>query len=233
MAIVVIAFPGSNCDRDAVYAVELGGGEAHWQWHSAGQLPRDCQGIVLPGGFSYGDYLRSGALAAHSPVMAEVRAFAEHGGAVLGICNGFQILCEAGLLPGALTLNASRQFRCEWEWVTVASPPASIALAPGQVLRLPIAHREGAYQPPSGRDSVAQLMAAGQVFLQYCDRDGVVHERANPNGAVANIAGISNRGGNVVGMMPHPERAMDRLLGGADGRALWEAWAGMAGRVPV
>lgn len=233
MTIAVIAFPGSNCDRDAVYAVELAGGTAHWQWHSTARLPRDCHGIVLPGGFSYGDYLRSGALAAHSPVMAEVRAFAEHGGPVLGICNGFQILCEAGFLPGALTINASRQFRCEWEWVRVASPPASIALQPGQLLRLPIAHREGAYQPPLGSDGLADLMRRGQVFLQYCDGDGEVHERANPNGAVANIAGISNRAGNIVGMMPHPERAMDRLLGGADGRQLLEAWAGMASGVRV
>jgi phosphoribosylformylglycinamidine synthase I len=226
VTVAVIAFPGSNCDRDVVYALQSLGVEARWMWHTEVDL-EGVGGVVLPGGFSYGDYLRSGALAAHSPAMPAVRRFARDGGPVLGICNGFQILCEAGLLPGALGLNVSRRFQCSVEHVRVAAAPASLRLEPGEVLTLPIAHREGRYYAPP--DVLAELWRHGQVVLQYADAGGQVDPAANPNGSVDNIAGVANRAGNVVGLMPHPERAMAEWFGSADGRRFFARWAGAGG----
>jgi phosphoribosylformylglycinamidine synthase I len=221
--VAVVAFPGSNCDRDVVFALGTIGVAAEWMWHTELDLT-NVDGVVLPGGFSYGDYLRSGALAAHSPAMPAIRRFAAAGGPVLGICNGFQILCEAGLLPGALGLNVSRRFVCAVQHVRVASPPLSLRLAPGDVLTLPIAHREGRYYAPPS--VLAEMWRRGQVVLQYCNADGEVDPAYNPNGSLDNIAGIANAAGNVVGLMPHPERAMAEWFGSADGRRFLLHWAG-------
>jgi phosphoribosylformylglycinamidine synthase I len=219
--VAVVTFPGSNCDRDALEALKLLGVDAELVRHTAESLA-GFGAAVLPGGFSYGDYLRAGALAAHTPVMGAVRRLAAAGGAVLGICNGFQILCEAGLLPGALHLNVSREFYCGWVEVAVESAPPGLPLRAGERFRLPIAHREGAYRIP-GREREA-LFRHGQVLLQYTGPDGRPDPAFAPNGADANIAAVTNRAGNVIGMMPHPERAMEALLGGTDGRRFLQAW---------
>ena len=221
MIVGVISFPGSNCDVDTLNALEELGVDARLIWYR--DTRRDeVDRVILPGGFSYGDYLRSGALAAHAPVMDVLASRVEAEALpVLGICNGFQILCERGLLPGALRPNPSGEFRCTWETVKVVSPAADfLGLRTGDRFRMPIAHHEGAYTLPVGQ--LQELFEQGQVFLQYSDPDGAVHALTNPNGSVANIAGVSR--GSVVGLMPHPERAMAAYLGSGDGRRFLASW---------
>ncbi|HAI21687.1 MAG TPA: phosphoribosylformylglycinamidine synthase I [Clostridiales bacterium UBA8153] len=216
----VVVFPGSNCDADAYFALQDDlGQKVEYIWHGDTDLGK-VDAVILPGGFSYGDYLRTGALARFAPVMGAVAQFAARGGPVLGICNGFQILLEAGLLPGAMLRNACLQFRCEWVHVRVESTATAFSRRchRGQVLRLPIAHGEGNYY--AGPEARRELEENGRVVLRYCDPDGRESAAANPNGSLAHIAGISNARGNVVGMMPHPERCCSRLLGGTDGRSI-------------
>jgi len=186
-------------------------------WHQDPELSPETRAVVLPGGFSYGDYLRCGAMAQYSPVMAAVRRFADAGGPVLGVCNGFQVLCESGLLPGALLRNQDLHFGCEFVNLRVerADPPFTSRAAAGQVLRIPIKNGEGAYF--AAPDELARLEANGQVALRYCDESGAIDEASNPNGSLANIAGITNERGNVLGMMPHPEHAIEAAIGGTDG----------------
>jgi phosphoribosylformylglycinamidine synthase I len=210
----VVVFPGSNCDHDAYHAVgDILGQEAVFLWHKARDL-QGCEVIILPGGFSYGDYLRCGALARFSPVMEEVVRFAGNGGKVLGICNGFQILTEAGLLPGALLQNASRKFVCRMVNLVVENDrtPFSRAMHRGQRLRIPVAHADGNYFIDD--EGLRRLEGEGRIVFRYLD---------NPNGARANIAGVMNEGGNVLGLMPHPERASEPLLGSEDGRLIFES----------
>jgi len=222
MNFAVLQFPASNCDQDAVHAVRLLGHSARLVWHKDAALGA-ADAVIVPGGFSYGDYLRCGAIARFSPVMQAVRQFADHGGIVLGICNGFQVLTEAGLLPGALIRNRDLQFHCEYihlKTLTTASPFAG-RIPPGQVLRVPIAHGEGCYF--ADEETLAGLQARQQILWQYCDAAGNVTDGANPNGALQNIAGICNERRNVAGLMPHPERACERILGSEDGRWIFES----------
>jgi phosphoribosylformylglycinamidine synthase I len=217
----VVQFPGSNDDRDLRFALKsVLGAPAELVWHKAAELPAATRAVLLPGGFSYGDYLRCGAMARHSPVMAAVRRFAEAGGPVLGVCNGFQVLCESGLLPGALVRNRGLHFVCEFAHVRVecADPPFLSRAHAGQVLRLPVKHGEGCYHAPPAL--LRDLEARRQVLLRYCDAAGAVVASANPNGAAGNIAGIRNERGNVMGLMPHPEHAVEAAIGGCDGRAI-------------
>lgn len=221
----VVVFPGSNCDRDCLHVLRaVTGHTAVEVWHEDRALD-GVDAVVLPGGFTYGDYLRPGAIAATAPIMASVRAFAEAGGPVLGICNGFQILTEARLLPGALLRNAGLRFRCRPAWVRVESTatPFTAALRRGEVLQMPIAHGDGRYIADPGK--IAELDAAGRVVFRYCDPDGRVIPAANPNGSAAGIAGVANAAGNVVGLMPHPERSSEALLGSSDGRRIFESVA--------
>jgi phosphoribosylformylglycinamidine synthase subunit PurQ / glutaminase len=219
----VVVFPGSNCDHDAFYAVESAlGQQASFLWHQSTDL-EGCDVILLPGGFSYGDYLRTGAIARFAPIMASVRDFAARGGLVMGICNGFQILCESGLLKGALLRNANLKFQCRPVHIRVENvdTPFTNALRPGQVLRMPIAHAEGNYY--ADEETIEQLMERRQIVFRYCRPDGTLADDANPNGSLHYIAGITNRAGNVMGMMPHPERACDTLLGSIDGRYVFQS----------
>ena len=223
MKAAVIVFPGSNCDRDVKLALSQSMGcEPLMVWHKKSDLP-PLDLIVLPGGFSYGDYLRCGAMAAHSPIMRAVKTRAESGVAVLGICNGFQVLCEAGLLPGVLMANASLKFICRDVHLRVENEgtPFTARYRKGQVIRLPIAHREGAYA--ASRETLKRLEANGQVAFRYCAADGSLNGGSNPNGSLDAIAGIFNERRNVLGLMPHPERLADPLLGGTDGRALFDS----------
>ena len=225
MKLGVITFPGSNCDYDCYKAVQEGlGAEAVFLWHKEHDL-QGVDGVFLPGGFSYGDYLRAGAIAAHSPIMREVIAFAREGGPVAGICNGFQILCESGLLPGALIRNRSLKFRARAVYLRVerAEPPFTSAYEVGQVLRIPIAHGEGCYL--AEERVLDELEAEGRVAFRYCDAQGAVTDAANPNGSARHIAGIVNAAGNVLGMMPHPERAVDAVLGSTDGLGFFRSLA--------
>jgi phosphoribosylformylglycinamidine synthase I len=221
----VIVFPGSNGDHDCLYLLnEVLGVPTDAVWHEETRLDGyDC--LILPGGFSYGDYLRCGAIARFSPVMAPLRAYAAAGGPVLGICNGFQVLTEAGLLPGALLRNQELSFTCRQIHVRVepgAQPtPFTEGIAAGTVWRLPIAHGEGRYYADPA--TLAALEAGGQVVLRYCDPDGTLSEAANPNGSSAGIAGICNAAGNVLGLMPHPERAGEAIVGNSDGLQLFRA----------
>ena len=229
MIAAVVVFPGSNCDADTLHVLSnVAGMYARYAWHADSTLD-DVDLVVLPGGFSHGDYLRTGAMAARAPVMTAVRDHAARGRPVLGICNGFQILLEAGLLPGAMLLNDSTQFRCEWTHLRVESTqtPCTSAAGNGQVLRLPIAHAEGNYVVDP--DGLAQLHDQDRVVFRYVSPDGERSADANPNGAVDDIAGICNAGRNVVGMMPHPERASEAALGGEDGRAIWDSLLAAAG----
>lgn len=213
----VVVFPGSNGDHDALMSVELGlGHEVVAVWHKDTDLG-DVDALLVPGGFSYGDYLRAGAIARFSPVMGAVAEFAHQGGPVLGICNGFQILTEAGLLPGALLRNANLSFSCRWVHTRVETDrtPFTRGLDPGTVLRLPIAHGEGRYFAETAL--LAELEANDQVVFRYTDERGVESDNSNPNGSLRHIAGICNKQGNVVGLMPHPERAFDAVIGGDDG----------------
>ena len=217
----VIQLPGSNDDRDMLFAMKsVLGCDATLVWHRSRELPADTAAVLLPGGFSYGDYLRAGAMASHSPVMAAVRRFAEAGGAVLGVCNGFQVLCESGLLPGVLVRNRGLHFVCERVRVRVerAEAPFLARARPGQVLCLPVKHGEGCYFAPP--ELLAGLEARGQVVLRYCDPGGAAVASANPNGSVGNVAGIRSERGNVMGLMPHPEHAVEPAIGGTDGLAI-------------
>jgi phosphoribosylformylglycinamidine synthase len=203
-AIAVVTFPGSNDDRDAALALERLGAEARAVWHTERELPAGTAAVVLPGGFSYGDYLRCGAIARFAPVMQAVTRFAQDGGLVLGICNGFQVLCEAGLLPGALRSNASLEFVCRDVRLRLerADTPFTARAEPGRTLTIPIKHGEGCFFADD--ELLAELERNGQVALRYAE---------NPNGSVASIAGVTNEGGNVFGLMPHPEHAVDPLVG--------------------
>ncbi|MDP8978611.1 MAG: phosphoribosylformylglycinamidine synthase subunit PurQ [Actinomycetota bacterium] len=214
MRVGVVQFPGSCDDRDVAWAVTVLGAEPVVLWHGDARLA-GVDAVVLPGGFSYGDYLRSGALARFSPVMGAVAAFARRGGPVLGVCNGFQVLCEAGLLPGALARNAGLRFVARDQPVRVEARCLWTAgIAPGTVLTLPVKHGDGRYVHPEP-DTLA---ARGQVLARYCDPAGRVGGMGNPNGSVADVAGVTNAAGNVAGLMPHPEHAVDPLLGSTDGR---------------
>ena len=206
--LAVIQFPGSNDDRDALWSLKALGADASPVWHADSELPAGTAAVVLPGGFSYGDYLRCGAIARFAPIMEAVHSFAAVGGLVLGICNGFQILCEAGLLPGVLRPNASLSFVCRDVALRVerADTPFTSRCREGQRLVIPVKHHDGAWFAPP--DLVAQLEERGQILLRYED---------NPNGAVADVAAVTNEAGNVMGLMPHPEHAVDPLLGSGDG----------------
>jgi len=217
----VIQFPGSNDDRDMRFALKsVLGAEAQLVWHKDAELPAGTRAVLCPGGFSYGDYLRCGAMAQYSPIMAAVKRFADAGGPVVGVCNGFQVLCESGLLPGALMRNQQLHFICDFVSVRVerAGTPFTSRASAGQRLRLPVKHGEGAYFATASE--LARLEERGQVFLRYCDADGAVSDAANPNGSVANIAGVMNERGNVFGLMPHPEHAVEPGIGGVDGLVL-------------
>ncbi len=223
MRVAVVTFPGSNCDYDCYRAgKEVLEAETFYVWHREHDL-RAPDLVILPGGFSYGDYLRAGAIARFSPIMREVLEFAAAGGPVLGICNGFQVLCEAGLLPGALIRNASLQFRGEDVFMKVENTTTMFtsAYAAGQVLRVPIAHGEGNFV--ADLETLARLEDEERVVFRYCDPAGQVTPDANPNGSMRNIAGIVSEGGNILGLMPHPERVVDRLLGSTDGRGVFES----------
>ncbi|MGB7297310.1 MAG: phosphoribosylformylglycinamidine synthase subunit PurQ [Candidatus Aminicenantales bacterium] len=219
----VVVFPGSNCDDDAFYVLrEVLGQETVFLWHKDHDLRKvDC--VVLPGGFSYGDYLRSGAIARFSPLMKEVGEFAERGGLVLGICNGFQVLLELGLLEGAMLRNKNLKFLCQFVHLRIDNPetPFTRLARRGQVLRIPIAHFDGNYYASAG--VLGELEERGQILLRYVNEQGEMTEAANVNGSAAAIAGLSNRRGNVMGMMPHPERASEVLLGSRDGRLIFES----------
>jgi phosphoribosylformylglycinamidine synthase I len=222
MNFAVLQFPGSNCDQDVVHVLRnVLGHSARLLWHKDKSLGGP-DAVVIPGGFSYGDYLRTGAIARFSPVMQAVQEFAANGGLVLGICNGFQILCEAGLLPGALIRNRSLQFRCEHVFLKTLTTdsPFTNQVPAGKLMRVPIAHGEGCYFADAA--TLARLKANSQVLWQYVDAQGEPTEIANPNGSVENIAGICNEARNVAGLMPHPERASESILGCADGRLLFE-----------
>jgi len=219
----IVVFPGSNCDEDAYHAArDVIGQQAEYVWHKDTDL-KGADVVILPGGFAHGDYLRTGAMARFSPIMREVKAFAERGGPVLGICNGFQILLESGLLPGAMLRNKGLKYRCEHVHVRVeeTDTPFTSAASAGRVLRIPIGHGEGNYYAPP--DMLQKLEANRQVIFRYTDAQGRVDDAANPNGSVNAIAGICNEQRNVVGMMPHPERACEPLLGGVDGCAIFES----------
>ena len=219
----IVVFPGTNCDADTLWVLrELLQQPAEPVWHEDTDLS-SFDAIILPGGFAHGDYLRAGAIARFSPVMGAVQAFAAEGKPVVGICNGFQVLVEAGLLPGAMMRNTGLRFLCKEVCLRVenAESPFTRTCRPGQVLRMPIAHNEGAYYADA--ETLTRMNERGQVLLRYCDAEGRVTPAANPNGSSENIAGICNEAGNVFGLMPHPERAAELLLGSADGRLLFES----------
>ncbi|MGC8743079.1 MAG: phosphoribosylformylglycinamidine synthase subunit PurQ [Verrucomicrobiia bacterium] len=222
MRFAVVQFPASNCDQDAIYAARLLGHEAYFVWHKETSL-NGADVVIIPGGFSYGDYLRTGAIARFSPVMQAVSEFARNGGLVLGICNGFQILCEAGLLPGALIRNRSLQFRCEQVYLkpSTYNSPFTCKIPQGKLLRIPIAHGEGCYY--ADPETIQKLKADDRILFQYCDKEGTLTEQANPNGSLFNIAGICNERRNVAGMMPHPERACEPILNSADGMLIFQS----------
>jgi len=223
MTFAVLQFPASNCDQDAIHALrDVLGHSARLVWHKEQSLG-DPDAVVVPGGFSYGDYLRCGAIARFSPVMQAVQQFAANGGLVLGICNGFQVLCEAGLLPGALIRNRSLQFRCEHVYLKTLTndSPFTNRIPPEKLLRIPIAHGEGCYF--ADEEILDRLKANNQVLWQYCNAQGEVTEAANPNGSLGNIAGICNARRNVAGLMPHPERACETILGSTDGCLIFQS----------
>ena len=224
VTIAVIQFGGSNCDRDSVQALESLGFDAELAWHADG-LPEDTEGIVLPGGFSYGDYLRAGAMAARSPIMDEVREAAAEGTPVLGVCNGAQIGCESSLTPGAFTTNESARFQCEHVHLRVenAETPWTDQYEAGEVIELPIAHGEGRYEIDD--DRLDELEADGRILFKYCDEDGEVSPEANPNGSKHAVAGVTGERDHVAVMMPHPERASLADLGRTDGQSVLQGFA--------
>ncbi|HEX4457274.1 MAG TPA: phosphoribosylformylglycinamidine synthase subunit PurQ [Polyangia bacterium] len=228
MNIVVVRFPGSNCDDDALHVINhVVGASGRFAWHKETSLGA-VDAVILPGGFSYGDYLRAGAMAANSPIMGAVKQFAEGGGPVLAICNGYQIACEAGLLDGALTRNASLHFECRDVHLLVEGKqtPWTRAIPAGRVLKMPIAHAEGRFV----HNDVERLEKEGRVIFRYVDASGGEGAGANPNGSIANIAGTCNARGNVVGLMPHPERASEPVLGGDDGKMIFASLVGELGK---
>jgi phosphoribosylformylglycinamidine synthase len=218
----VLTFPGSNCDHDSYWIPKIRGNEVDFIWHKDSQL-NNPDVVIVPGGFSYGDYLRCGAIAKFSPIMKEVVAFAEKGGLVIGICNGFQILTESGLLPGALMMNKNLHFICKHQYLSVQSidTPFTNKYSLNQVIDIPIAHKEGNYSIDP--DGLKMLQDNDQIVFRYCDRDGVINSENNPNGALDNIAGIVNSKRNVLGMMPHPERASEETVSSQDGKLLFES----------
>jgi phosphoribosylformylglycinamidine synthase I len=219
----VVIFPGSNCDQDMIYVLrDIMGQDVVELWHKDADL-KGADFIILPGGFSYGDYLRSGAIARFSPIMEKVIEFANKGGYVLGVCNGFQILCEAGLVPGALLHNNERKFVCKNVFIKAETNDALITseVPKGKALKIPVAHGEGRFYADD--DTLKQLNANGQILFRYCDENGLVNDDANPNGAAENIAGVCNANKNVFGMMPHPERATDGQLSNIDGRWIFDS----------
>lgn len=218
----VVTFPGSLDDRDALRAVVRMGGESVSLWHAEPDL-HGVDAVVLPGGFSYGDYLRTGAIARFAPIMSEVRAFAERGGPVVGICNGFQILCEARLLPGALIRNRQLRFVCRWVDVRVETSlsPLTFGLVPGELLRVPVKHGEGQFV--ASPEELEQIEGGGLVVFRYCGPDGSLEDGHNPNGATNAIAGVRSETGNVVGLMPHPEHAVDPDVGATGGQAMFDS----------
>ncbi|MBI3969468.1 MAG: phosphoribosylformylglycinamidine synthase subunit PurQ [Chloroflexi bacterium] len=223
MKIAILVFPGTNCELDCQDVLSrLYGQDVSLVWHREESLGT-ADVVVVPGGFAYGDYLRPGAIARFSPVMRAVERFAAAGGPVLGICNGFQVLAEAGLLPGALLRNESLLFRCQWVHLRVENNASLFTSAGrvGQVLEVPINHNDGRYFV--GREELARMEANGQIAFRYCDAQGRVTAEANPNGSIANIAGITNEAGNVLGLMPHPERCADAALGHTDGRLVFDS----------
>jgi phosphoribosylformylglycinamidine synthase len=223
MNFAVLQFPASNCDQDALHVVQnVLGHSGRLLWHKERSLA-GFDAVIIPGGFSYGDYLRTGAIARFSPIMQAVQTFAAQGGPVLGICNGFQILCEAGLLPGALIRNRSLQFRCEQIFLKTAArdSPFTRQIPEGKLLRLPIAHGEGCYFADDA--TLEQLQAGRQILWQYVNAAGEPGDQANPNGSLRSIAGICSPARNVAGLMPHPERASEEILGSADGRLIFES----------
>ena len=223
MKFAVVVFPGSNCDHDAHYAAEhVLGQQAELIWHKDTSL-RGADVVILPGGFAHGDYLRTGAIARFSPIMQEVKRFADAGGPVLGICNGFQVLLEAGMLPGAMLRNANLHFHCEHVYVKVeqTDTPFTLACSSARPLKIPVAHGEGNYYAEP--DVLARLEKNRQVIFRYVDAEGTLTPAANPNGSLHNIAGICSEGRNVVGLMPHPERACELAVGSADGLLLFES----------
>jgi phosphoribosylformylglycinamidine synthase len=223
MKVAVLVFPGSNCDHDCAYALQhLLGQPVQFVWHKESSL-KGVDLVIIPGGFSYGDYLRAGALACFSPIMKEVEKFSKSGGWVIGICNGFQILVEARLLPGVLLRNPTLKFICQKVYLRVeqTDTPFTSLYTPSQVIQLPIAHGEGCYW--ADESTLRELHRHGQVVFRYCTQQGEVTNSANPNGSLENIAGICNQERNVLGMMPHPERLAEEILGGEDGRRLFES----------
>lgn len=223
MNFAVLQFPGSNCDQDCVQVLRnVLGQSAHLRWHKEKSLG-GADAVIVPGGFSYGDHLRTGAIARFSPVMQAVRTFAAQGGPVLGICNGFQILCEAGLLPGALVRNRSLQFRCEHVYLKTltSDSPFTQGISGNQLLRVPVAHGEGCYFADAA--TLAQLNTNRQILWRYVNAWGEADEHANPNGSLENIAGVCSEHRNVAGLMPHPERASEAILGSTDGRLIFES----------
>lgn len=219
----VVVFPGSNCDQDMIYVLRtIMGQEVVELWHKDHSLQK-CDMIILPGGFSYGDYLRSGAIARFSPIMEKVSEFADKGGYVFGVCNGFQILCEAKLVPGTLLHNTERKFSCKNVFIKAQNSDTLITsgIPKDKVLKTPIAHGEGNYFNEA--EALKKMNDNGQILFRYCDEKGNITPEANPNGTIENIAGVCNAGKNVFGMMPHPERASDPELGNTDGKLLFES----------
>jgi phosphoribosylformylglycinamidine synthase subunit PurQ / glutaminase len=218
----VVTFPGSNCDYDAYSAIKTLGEDVVFLWHQSADL-MNSDVIILPGGFSYGDYLRSGAIARFSPIMKSVIKFAHEGGLVIGICNGFQVLVESGLLPGALMRNEHLRFACKYIYIRVEKNdnPFTLDCAIGDVLKIPIAHKDGNYYNFQADFEI--LKKNQQILFRYCDKDGRITEAGNPNGSIDNIAGVCSESGNVIGMMPHPERAVEDILGSSDGMKLFES----------
>ena len=221
----VIIFPGSNCDQDSYHAsITATGQQAAFLWHESHNL-ENCDAIIVPGGFAYGDYLRTGAIARFAPIMQEVARFASFGGLVIGICNGFQILCEAGMLPGALLRNAGLKYICKQVYLRVenAATPFTNACSKGDVLQIPIGHMEGNYY--CDPEALATLRQQNRIVFRYCTPAGEITREANANGSLDNIAGICNPGRNVLGMMPHPDRSSEKLLGSADGARIFASMA--------
>lgn len=232
MGVAVVVFPGTNCEHDVVHALSLLDADPELVWHRDTDLS-GAAGIVLPGGFAHGDYLRTGAIARFSPVMAEVERLAAEGRPVLGICNGFQMLCEAGLLPGAMVANRDLSFICRHVHLRVESTESVLTAraSVGDVLRVPLNSYEGNYVAPA--DDLADIEGDRRVILRYSDAEGAVHDETNPNGSTNSIAGLTNGLGNVAGLMPHPERATEHLLGSTDGRVLLESFVASVALVPA